>query len=394
VISPQHAYLITDILADNNARAPAFGRDNPLKLSRPATAKTGTTDDWRDAWTLGYTPELVAGVWVGNADNTPMKNVSGSRGAGPIWHNFMERALAGQPASQFARPEGIDVVEISADAGSLPSEACPPDRRRSEIFASGQGPQGPEYDFHQFVRIDVSTDGLATEYCPANLVKERYYIVLPGEEGQYWAQKSNLPQPPAEFCPVHTGPADVALFQPLPGEMVAGEVYVVGRANMPGFSHYVVEYGEGQNPVAWGLVAGPVYAPVDSGLLAVWDARLLANRDYALRVVVYDQAGNGFEARTWVVLQNALPTVTLTPTWTPTPSSTPTLAPTLTLPPSATPVPTQPPEPTSTPSPLPTDTPWPTATPPPVDTPTPTATSPLPKWTPPVTITLTVIPTP
>jgi 1A family penicillin-binding protein len=383
VISPQHAYLITDILADNQARAPSFGQNSPLKLSRPAAAKTGTTDDWHDAWTLGYTPDLVAGVWVGNADNTEMRNVSGARGAAPIWHNFMERALVDQPARQFARPDGIEEFEISADAGSAPGEACPPDRRRTEIFAAGQGPLGPEYDFHQYVRVDVSTSALAGEYCPAHVVEERYYYVLPGEEGQRWAQEHNIPQPPDQLCPVHTGPADVALLQPLPGETVSDEVYVVGRANMPAFAYYVVEYGEGRDPIGWGPVAGPVYAPVESGLLAVWEVRTLENRDYTLRVVAYDQAGNGVEARTWVVVQNPTPTVTATPTWTPTPSATPTWTPTATPTPTGTPRPTDTPTATATPSPtespLPTDTPTPTPSPTETllstDTPTPTRTS-------------------
>jgi 1A family penicillin-binding protein len=364
VLSSQHTYLITDILADNNARAAAFGQNNPLNLSRPAAAKTGTTDDWRDSWTLGYTPELVAGVWVGNADNSPMDRVTGSQGAGPIWHNFMERALADQPVGQFARPDGIEVHEISIDAGSVPSVACPPDRRRTEIFAAGQGPLGPEYDFHQFVRVDVTTNALASEHCPAEVVEERYYIVLPGDEGLYWAQKHNLPLPPTELCPIHTAPAEVAVFQPLPGEAVAGEVYVVGRSTMPGFSYYVVEYGVGLDPIGWGPVVGPVYAAVDGGLLAVWNVTPLENRDYSLRLVVYDQLGNSVEARTWVLVQNPTPTETASPTWTPTVTLSPTPEPALT------PLPTDTPSPTSTPA--PTDTPLPSATLPPTATPTPT----------------------
>jgi hypothetical protein len=250
---------------------------------------------------------------------------------------------------------------------------------------------GPEYDFHQFVRIDVTTNALASEYCPADVVEERYYYVLPGQEGQRWAETHGIPQPPAELCPVHTGPSLVTLFQPLPGETVAGDVYVTGRTNVPGFSYYVVEYGEGQDPIGWGPVAGPVYSPVDGGLLAVWNVQRLENRDYTLRVVVYDQSGNAAEARTWVLVQNPVPTDTPTPTWTPTLAATATLTPTLT------PLPTDTPAATDTPR--PTDTPWPTNTPVPTLQPTatlsptpirPTVTIAPPTLTPTATLTTTV----
>ena len=98
VLDPRVAYLITSILSDNKARAPAFGEYSMLRLNRPAAAKTGTTTDWRDNWTIGYTPDLVTGVWVGNADNKPMERVSGVTGAGPIWHDFMQEALKGRPS--------------------------------------------------------------------------------------------------------------------------------------------------------------------------------------------------------------------------------------------------------------------------------------------------------
>ena len=83
-------YLITDVLSDNNARAPAFGLNSVLKMSRPAAVKTGTTSSWRDNWTLGFTPDYVTGVWVGNADNQEMEHISGITGAAPIWHDVME----------------------------------------------------------------------------------------------------------------------------------------------------------------------------------------------------------------------------------------------------------------------------------------------------------------
>ncbi len=119
-IDPRAAYLVTDILSDDDARLPAFGPGNVLEIGRPAAAKTGTTTDWRDNWTLGYTPDLTTGVWVGNADNTPMRDISGISGAGPIWHDFMTTVLRGTPPSQFDRPGGLIHLEVCADSGLLP----------------------------------------------------------------------------------------------------------------------------------------------------------------------------------------------------------------------------------------------------------------------------------
>ncbi len=373
VISPQHAYLITSILSDNEARTPAFGPNSVLKLSRPAAVKTGTTDDWRDNWTIGYTPDLVVGVWVGNSDNTPMARISGVTGAGPIWHNFMEEALADTPPRDFPRPEGIVTVEICADSGTIPSPVCP--RKKLEIFAAGQGPLGPEYDIHQMVRIDRTTGQRATEFCPENLVEEKYFQVYP-PEGREWAEQHGIPQPPTETCTLHTGPAQVAIFQPLEGEQVEGIVPVVGRATMPDFSHYIVEYGVTHDPGGWGPVSGPNSTPVESGLLARWDTRGLHNMGHTLRVLVFDHRGTVVEARVHVVVANPTPTPTLTPLPThtplPTPIPTDTATPTAVLPtatatatetPTATEEPTATPMLTDTPTEVPADTATPTETP-------------------------------
>lgn len=138
--SAPFAYLITSILSDNQARTLAFGANSPLKISHPAAVKTGTTDDYRDNWTIGYTPNLVVGVWAGNADNTPMQGVSGVTGAAPIWHNIMERALANWPVKDFTVPPGVIQLDICVDSGLLVSNLCPQDHRRSEYFVEGYPP--------------------------------------------------------------------------------------------------------------------------------------------------------------------------------------------------------------------------------------------------------------
>ena len=115
VLSEQVAKEINDILSDNNARAPMFGLYSPLSLGdRPVAAKTGTSQDpndetkAKDAWVIGYTPSLVAGVWTGNNDNTPIeKGGAGVAAAGPIWHDFMAQALKDAPIETFNKPDPI-----------------------------------------------------------------------------------------------------------------------------------------------------------------------------------------------------------------------------------------------------------------------------------------------
>lgn len=117
VLDPRIAYMITNILADDTARQPEFPANGPLKLSRPAAAKTGTTNDFRDNWTVGYTPQMVTAVWVGNNDHTAMQNVDGITGAAPIWHDYMEGAHGGLPVENFTVPAGLTIASICSDGG-------------------------------------------------------------------------------------------------------------------------------------------------------------------------------------------------------------------------------------------------------------------------------------
>jgi len=200
-ISPQVAFLISDVLSDNQARAPAFGEYSPLRLSRPAAAKTGTTTDWRDNWTVGYTPNLVVGVWVGNADNSPMRDVSGIVGAAPIWHDLMEAVLQDLPSLPFTVPDGLSRVEICADSGLLPSPDCP--HRRLEWFIEGREPT-QTCDWHRSLRIDKVSGQLATPGCPPENVEERVFVFWP-PEALDWAREQGLTLPPTTYCTLHGG---------------------------------------------------------------------------------------------------------------------------------------------------------------------------------------------
>src|SRR5438067_30532 len=122
---PRLVYQITSILSDDKARQPTYGANSPLLLpNRPAAVKTGTTDQYRDSWVVGYTPDLVTGVWVGNSDNTPMKDILGVAGAGQIWHAFMVGALDGRPVTAFMAPQGVQQADVCSLSGMLPTPEC------------------------------------------------------------------------------------------------------------------------------------------------------------------------------------------------------------------------------------------------------------------------------
>ncbi len=150
VLDPKIARLINDILSDNQARAYAFGETNWLTLgSRPVAAKTGTTNDYRDAWTIGYTPSIVTGVWVGNNDNSQMKRgAAGGVVAAPIWHDYMSRVLGDTPIEYFKKPE---------------------------IKKTGKPVLDGQIEGNTKVKIDRASGLLATEYTPESYIEERTY---------------------------------------------------------------------------------------------------------------------------------------------------------------------------------------------------------------------------
>lgn len=121
------AFLISSMLSDKTARYHEFYPGNPLEVDRPAAAKTGTTDSFRDNWTIGYTPHLVIGVWTGNSDNSIMRNVIGITGAGPIWHDIMEYTshYYNFPPDDFVPPPDVHKGTISALTGLLPQPGEP-----------------------------------------------------------------------------------------------------------------------------------------------------------------------------------------------------------------------------------------------------------------------------
>lgn len=121
----ESAYLVTDALSDNAARAPAFGFNSPLHLPFPFAAKTGTTKDYRDNWAAGYTPEWTIAVWVGNFDGAPMRRVSGITGAAPLLRDAALAVARRRPPSAFSVPVGIRRVRVCPVSGRVAGAFCP-----------------------------------------------------------------------------------------------------------------------------------------------------------------------------------------------------------------------------------------------------------------------------
>ena len=189
VFDPRVTWLISDILSDDRARQTGFGLNSTLKIDHTAAVKTGTTTNFHDNWTIGYTPDLLVGVWVGNSNYEAMKDVTGVTGAAPIWNEMMRALLEGQPDRPFVQPPGLEQVEVCDLSGLLLSPACP--HTRLEWFIDGTQPAQPD-TFYRQVTIDVLTGTLASDMTPSNRRKQELVLDLP-VEAQPWARAQGLP---------------------------------------------------------------------------------------------------------------------------------------------------------------------------------------------------------
>ena len=366
VVRPEHAYLISSILSDNEARNYTFGRHSLLNLSFPVAAKTGTTNDIRDNWTMGYTPDLVTGVWVGNADYTPMVNSSGLSGAAPIWSQFMEFAVPyitnGAP-SPFTRPNGIVDKVVCRLGGSEPSNFCKGEI--SEIYAFDQLPLPPSQDLARRIGIDLWTGFQASDACDGPNEEEVVLNVtdkwarewFDTNDGKAWLEDNSLPKNPY-YAPERECRADDPQPQ-IKLELNDGDVITSSTLDIKGtaaadegFKKWILEYGIGENPDAWmGLSDGD--NQVKNGTFYSWNLASIPNGTVTVRLTLI---GDKAEVDKRVRLNLSLPIPTV-------PTSTPTETPTATPTSTATAIATS----TSTPTQIiiiiPSNTPTATATP-------------------------------
>lgn len=213
VMAAEHAFLLADILSDPIAREPGFGAGSVLETPFAAAVKTGTTFEFRDNWTVGFTPDRAVGVWVGNARGEPMLGLSGVDGAGPVWRDVIEAASADLPARGFEPPPTVTSAIVCAPTGLRPGPHCP--SPVSEWFVAGTEPA----DTEAYYTLDA--DGALA--------------INPPVEARSWAARSGVRL--AEDYD-HESATSVAIVQPAEGAIlyIAPELHrqeTVLRATVP-----------------------------------------------------------------------------------------------------------------------------------------------------------------
>jgi penicillin-binding protein 1C len=237
VLRREVAALVTDMLADDSARAAGFGRDSVLNLPFPVAAKTGTSKGFRDNWALGYTREVTVGVWVGNFDGTPLRDASGITVAAPLFHDLLRAAMRGRLAAPLFDRSLLSEAEVCSLSGKRPSSAC--HQRRGESFVRGHEPHD-SCDIHILAHVDAAGREQAARCGGAERVLERY-----SAEYLAWAQRAGRPlaganvsttcppEPTSDAAPRVTFPLDDQTFAIDPDGPARQEILLTAASSAP-----------------------------------------------------------------------------------------------------------------------------------------------------------------
>ncbi len=331
VVSPQVAYMIQNILSDPNAFCITYGCGS-LSIGRQWGVKTGTSEPFEtlraigETWTYGFTPELVAGVWAGNSDNSPMYNITSTSISYRAVRDFMMEALEDVPAGTFERPGGLSEIETCTPSGLKAGKTC--GRKVKNLLPTETAPAKDD-DWWKPVKIDIRNGLLATELTPPQYVQERFSFTVPDglssfakAQAEEWRKFLAAGAAPTERS---GGQTDAIILGPRKGDRVRGVVQIVGKADAADLIAYRVEYGLGDPPLGWTVILRSEQRQPGGGL-ALWDVDDLPSGTYSLRVVMETKDHGELVSNTITVLVGNAPSGRATAT--PKPGSVPTPIPT------------------------------------------------------------------
>ncbi len=302
VLSESLTYLMNDILSDEAIRWPVLGFPNATEIGRPAAVKLGETYAGDDQWVVGYTPQRIVTVWLGD----PNEEVTALTAA-DLWHGIIQYTLNYQPILRWPKPQDISTVEVCDPSGMLPSSICP--QLVSEIFVSGNEPLSVDSLFKSY-EINQETGHLATVFTPPAMVIENVFMDVP-PEAEDWAEAVGLPQAPDEYDNLQSPQKDPTIHISSPDlfSLIAGKVAINGTAGGEDFEYFRVEAGQGLNPQTWLQIGEESYQAVESGLLTNWDTTQTPDGLYALRLQVIRTDQSLATAITQVTIDNTPPEI-------------------------------------------------------------------------------------
>ncbi len=300
-LSPQLAYLMTDMLADPTVRR--TDSRHLLDLGAPIAVKLASVSGRESAWAIGYTPDRLAALWLGAEEPLDDALPAG------IWQTLMRTAQSGQPITPWAEPPGLSRLTVCDPSGQLPTEYCPQTVR--EVFLSGNEPIQADNLYQPYV-INRETGLLATVFTPPDLVETRVYLNVPAE-ARAWAEANGWEMPPQTYDALEPPPRDphAAIAAPDLFAYVRGQVAIQGTAAGPDFAWYALHTGQGLNPSRWEAIGARGLQAVENGRLGLWDTRNLEDGLYALRLQVVRQDDSLSTALTLVTVDNTPPQLRL-----------------------------------------------------------------------------------
>jgi len=304
-------YIINNILADQETRREVLGDTGVLELPRTAAVVNGLVGDASGSWTVGYTPQLVAGVHLERADGEPMAlDPLGLTGAAPVWRAVMQYAhdRDNLPPADWERPEDVVQMTVCDKSGLLPSTVCPV---RNDVFVAGRAPTVTD-TYWQNVEINSQTRQLATANTPRELRSSTLYFIPPPEAEDWW-QANNLPLPPKEYDTVSFPEllSSVQILQPAQFAYIGGAVDIRGTLDPANMQFFQLSYGQGPNPNEWFQIGGQQTEFRPGSTLGSWDTTGL-NGLYNILLTVQRNDNTAESKTVQITVDNAPPTVTLT----------------------------------------------------------------------------------